>query len=642
VTLSNDANVTMLHDENMIEVIGAKATISLDISFGAEIYLSEETNLDDRNVIHVLGRNAEVNVTIGDESANALQPRGFNLDNSQDYVEIYADDLIEIAGGNANVMVAVVNNSGSLEFTDDFIEILGDYASVDLSIEDTNNVCIDHDLVKIEGDFSNTSISIVNSSIEIGTLADIDGDAYELSVYIDDSDIHAQDDFISISSESHHDIHAGYVSVDIYHSNIDVDDDFVYVSGDDNHVNTLMHEGKLSVDGSVFSIDGEYNTVIANFVNVSIDLYNDGQEPGSFARVDGNNNTVNLTLSEILIDYTPSSVDVTVDISGDDNKFELNLNDGSYVDLGVFVSGDDNSLSFDLNDESYLSLNLALDSNDNSNDNDLDLAFNLERESEVDLSLFLSSDGNSADGDITLDLVMKDGSRINGVVYVGEGLSLDFTSNVTNHDFNSHILFSLDASSDLNVFHMGTPNNQNLDLRYQGTSADITLAEGKNYDRIDIEQSLSLDVSYFGAEDSLLIDGDSHSWYDVNNADDRSGDEWDVVDDAAFYNGGEDAIFFFANQENSSWDFDQLEDAVELYENSGDFIDQDIYFVVTRGDNNNLTSDHVDIWKFNKDSDNFELSTTLFNAGDYFDSVAERQDVISTNYINDYINYPIL
>jgi hypothetical protein len=54
VTLSNDASVNMVHDENMIEVIGAGATISLDMSFGAQIYLSEESNLDDRNVIHVL------------------------------------------------------------------------------------------------------------------------------------------------------------------------------------------------------------------------------------------------------------------------------------------------------------------------------------------------------------------------------------------------------------------------------------------------------------------------------------------------------------------------------------------------------------------------------------------------------------
>ena len=639
VTLSNDASVNMVHDENMIEVIGAGATISLDMSFGAQIHLSQDSNLDDRNVIHVLGRYADVNVTIGDESADAIQARGFSLDASQDDVLISADDLIEIIGGNADVMVSIINNSGSLEFTDDFIEILGDYASVDLSIEDTNNVCVDDNLVIIEGDFSNTSISVVNSDIEIGTIAHISGDAYELSVYIDDSEISADDNFIRISSESSFDIHAGYVSVEIYHSSIDVDGDFIRVSGDDNHVNTLMHQGMLSVDGTVFDISGENNSVIATFVNVSTDIDN-GLQPGYLVCIDGDFNDINLTLSEMSIDYSNTSVDVVVDIEGDDNKFELNLNDGSTVDLGVYVSGDDNSLSFDLNDESYLSLNLEA-SNSSGDDRDLDLAFNLERESVMDFALLLNSSNDNDYGDLTLDLTMKDGSRINGFVYLDEGLSLDFTSNVTDHDFNSHILFALNGSS-LDINHMDTANNQNLDLRYVGGSAEITLAAGHNYDRIDIESSELLDVSNFGSEDTLLISGDSYSWQEVASLVNGSYDEWDVVNDATL--SSEDAIFFYANEDDNTWSQQDLEDAVEDYDDSGDFTGQDIYFVVTGDfdDDVGAPENDVQIWKFDKTNDDFILSATLFNASEYFNDVSDMQDVISTGYVNDYFNYPVL
>jgi hypothetical protein len=50
----------------------------------------------------------------------------------------------------------------------------------------------------------------------------------------------------------------------------------------------------------------------------------------------------------------------------------------------------------------------------------------------------------------------------------------------------------------------------------------------------------------------------------------------------------------------------------------------------------------VQIWKFDKTNDDFILSATLFNASEYFNDVSDMQDVISTGYVNDYINYPVL
>lgn len=638
VELTHNSYVEISHDENMIEIIGTNAHVSLDMSYGSEIMMNAVQNLDDRNVIDIQGRFASVFANIGDDSADMLS-RGVSLDNSQDSVAISADDFIEIDGGNAVVDVNIRNNSGSLEFTDDFIDVIGDDASVDLSITNSSNICVDDDLVEIEGDFSNVSVEIQNSMLSAESIVQIHGDAYEVKVYVDDSSLDISGDFVEIrAEESDHDIHDGYLSIEIYDSNININDDLLDISGDDNHVNLLVHSSELDFDGGdVFNLmSGDYNTVLATFVSVDFDGVDE------LLDLSGDNNNINITLSEISNGYEGGDTSFDVTISGDDNHFELNLNDDSFISMDISIDGDGNHISIDLNDESDISVDLHFDA---SSDNDLDIAINLERESDMDFIFNFGESSDSDSGDINLDLTLNDGSRINGTVYLASGMDLDLTTNAHDHDQNSHIWFSLDSGSEMNVYHVESPRNESMDLRYMGDSADLYLSSADNYDRIDIENSSNFEVWNFGDEDTLMIDGNSFSWHEVSDTtsnEDSSFDtdnEYDHVQIAD--SSSADTIFLYAVSGDDNWDMDDVESAVSsLFENSGDY--RDVYFAVTGDFDSDSVEDDINLYVYDYTNNEFDLSTTFYDASQYFDDVSDKINLVVTGYLNDYTNNIIL
>jgi hypothetical protein len=89
------------------------------------------------------------------------------------------------------------------------------------------------------------------------------------------------------------------------------------------------------------------------------------------------------------------------------------------------------------------------------------------------------------------------------------------------------------------------------------------------------------------------------------------------------------------------WEMDDVESAVSsLFGNSGDF--RDVYFVVTGDFDSDSIEDDINLYVYDYTNNEFDLSTTFYDASQYFDDVSDKINLVVTGYLNDYTNNIIL